>query len=891
MITILFLIHAALLFSHPEEAVKKELTPEAKEKLKERDRHGEEARKLQKEGKIQEAMAAARQKLAIEREVLGDLDDEAAGSLKLLAELAEEMADFESARKFLEEALQVKRKLHGEKDWRVAGGEFALKDLESRRKLGEREREELKEAKRLSGEAKSLWQQGKSREAHSLVEKALSIRERILGKDHPLRLKDLNRLASILSTRGELKEAEKLFREALEMRRRLFPDDHDNVADSLNNLGSLLYNRGELKEAEELSSQAVEMALSLLDWHSQGLTEEGQLGFVAKLRWRLDRYLEIFLLSRLPPRRAYPYLYRWKGQVSARQRNLRLARRHPELTALFQELESVSARYGALAFSKVDDANESKPGRLEALRGELSELAERRNAIERELSSRSAEYRKAVASRKLEPEEMKKLLPPGALLVDFVEYWSSTKPSRADGDDLKKSVETAAKKSERRLLAFLLPKQGEIALLDFGPMEPIERAVDAWRLLHAGDSGEKTRKKTGERGAGEEVPLDPERELARLLLEPLKPYLEGVSLLLISPDGALGRFPLAALPGRKPGSNLLEDLAIALLPVPQLLPELFEPPDQESLLRETLLLVGDVDYGAEPRELALDVDPSTQKKNNAEIYRGPALDAPRGGGLFTWGRLQSTFPEILAVGRIFKDSQKGGAVEELTEDKATESEVRRALSSCRYAHLATHGFFAEPQLGSALAWSGPAGGAEFFGAGFSGADFFGKGRFGSGASGPHPGLMSGIALSGANRLPAPQRHDGVLTALELSWLDLLGTELLVLSACDTGLGATAGGEGLLGLQRGAQIAGARAVVASLWKVPDTETMALMQGFYENLWKKRLPKLEALRQAQLEILRGKGARGPGEVNERPEARAAERASPRIWAAWTFSGDRR
>src|SRR5439155_3692898 len=99
--------------------------------------------------------------------------------------------------------------------------------------------------------------------------------------------------------------------------------------------------------------------------------------------------------------------------------------------------------------------------------------------------------------------------------------------------------------------------------------------------------------------------------------------------------------------------------------------------------------------------------------------------------------------------------------------------------------------------------------------------------------------------AGANR--APDR--GILTAEEVAGLDLRGTELVVLSACDTGLGKEAGGEGVLGLQRAFQGAGARALAASLWKVDDAATSVLMEEFYANLWRKKLPRLEALRQAQ------------------------------------------
>ena len=126
-----------------------------------------------------------------------------------------------------------------------------------------------------------------------------------------------------------------------------------------------------------------------------------------------------------------------------------------------------------------------------------------------------------------------------------------------------------------------------------------------------------------------------------------------------------------------------------------------------------------------------------------------------------------------------------------------------------------------------------------------------------------PALLSGIAFAGASRTGQPpaavvraagrEMDDGILTALEVSELDLRNVELAVLSACETGLGRVAGGEGVLGLQRAFQTAGARASITSLWKVDDTATQILMTEFYTNLWQKKLGKLESLRQAQLTML--------------------------------------
>jgi CHAT domain-containing protein len=174
-----------------------------------------------------------------------------------------------------------------------------------------------------------------------------------------------------------------------------------------------------------------------------------------------------------------------------------------------------------------------------------------------------------------------------------------------------------------------------------------------------------------------------------------------------------------------------------------------------------------------------------------------------------------------------------------------------------------------------------------------------------------PLLGCGLVLSGANA----DSGRGTLTALEVADLDLRGCEVLVLSACETGLGKLEGGEGVLGLQSAFHGAGARTVVASLWSVSDPATSVLMEHFYKNLWAENpLSRLEALRQAQLFVLKhpeavkqrarelrdslvkggrggADGLRGKGKEVELAESRppGSGFSHPAWWAAFVLSGD--
>ncbi len=160
-------------------------------------------------------------------------------------------------------------------------------------------------------------------------------------------------------------------------------------------------------------------------------------------------------------------------------------------------------------------------------------------------------------------------------------------------------------------------------------------------------------------------------------------------------------------------------------------------------------------------------------------------------------------------------------------------------------HLATHGFFLPDQTRDPN--------RDFRNLELLGGQDGGFGRL-AGPGMENPMLRSGLALAGANTflrgdpLP-PDAEDGLLTAEDVSGLDLLDTELVVLSACDTGLGAVHAGEGVFGLRRAFIVAGAKTLVMSLWKVPDLATAFLMDRFYDNLLNRRMDRDLALSDAQ------------------------------------------
>jgi CHAT domain-containing protein len=329
----------------------------------------------------------------------------------------------------------------------------------------------------------------------------------------------------------------------------------------------------------------------------------------------------------------------------------------------------------------------------------------------------------------------------------------------------------------------------------------------------------------------------------------------------------LGTFPFAALPGEKDDHYLIEERAVAVVAVPQLLPELLRADAKDNKDRpSSLLLVGDVDF-----------DAGAGKPVLADTSRTAARGL-RQGAVGEFGPLSATRGEMLAVRDSFEQHYPDAKVKSLRGTAATEAAFRREASRSRYLHVATHGFFAPDKLKSALAPPDPKKMAAWAS---SAGDPLGR----LGVSGYHPGLLSGLALAGANHVPQPGEDDGILSALEVAALDLSGVESVVLSACETGLGEVAGGEGLLGLQRAFQVSGARTVVASLWKVDDKWTRGLIERYYENLWQKKMAKMEALREAQRWLMR----EGPRRGVDFPADKPLRVAPPFYWAAFVLSGD--
>jgi CHAT domain-containing protein len=230
-----------------------------------------------------------------------------------------------------------------------------------------------------------------------------------------------------------------------------------------------------------------------------------------------------------------------------------------------------------------------------------------------------------------------------------------------------------------------------------------------------------------------------------------------------------------------------------------------------------------------------------------------------------WKPLEGTKREIDAIANL---ASAGERVIRLESQAATPEAFLKAAPNCRGIHLATHGFFHRAPAAEPVPIS-----------------LAGTSLEDPRAGERNPLLRCGLAMAQAN---STQPDAGVLVGERMLSANLTGVGLVVLSACETNVGVDSGGEGLFALQRAFQMAGARSVAASLWNVDDDATAVFMEEFYRELWKTGASKKDALRRAQLTLLKRYDPEAK-RLRTDEDAKTLPRPLPMYWAAFNLSGD--
>jgi CHAT domain-containing protein/tetratricopeptide (TPR) repeat protein len=777
------------------------------------------------------AKAAYDRSLAIREQTRGPMHPDVATSLSSLGLFFLRTGDPASGKVPLERALSIREKTLGVNHPDTASSLFELAEMfratgeyDPAKRLYERALSIQEQtlgpkdpivASTLHGLAELHHSRGENATAKLLVERAISILELSVGINHPRMARELQALAPLLEATGDAEGATAANLRALRILEQTLGENSLETAQAWGIVAYGDWKSGRYAEASANLARAIAGAESNIQRGMVGLGVRQKLAFLERI------YPLVAELFSMPPAYvsdevAYRALANWKNlafRTLVEERVAVESSSSPAVRALVQEYTSIRQNL-AVAYSISAD-----PARLESQRARIEGRITRLEELEGELSRLSADFRLERTLRIAGPTEVCAALPGSGALVELFRF---------DRRDLK------AKTQAPWYLAFVL-QGGDCATpirVDLGPAAPIDDEVRRFREALSREAPDP---------AARALRAEYRQRVAARLQEKLFPpalqtAIAGKPRLLIAPDGALALLPFGLLPGEDGHEFLLETRTIGYVPSGRDLLRRASP----SAAASGLLAVGAPAFDRVPAQ-------STQV---AQVRAGcGAVDEP-------FAPLPGTAAELQAIRTVYQQARPTSPATVLEGAQATKAALLERAATARILHLATHAYFAEETCTPAgLPVLPPEGTLRDV------PTFLGH----------NPLLLAGVALAGANER---EKGDGILTALEITALDLRNTDLVVLSACDTGLGTLARGQELLGLRWAFTYAGAKSLVTSLWTVPDAETAALMGHFYTALLGKGLSVADALRAAQLTMLE--------------EALAKGDPAPHTWGAFVASG---
>lgn len=777
-----------------------------------------------------------------------------------LAQLYIDVGKYSKALPLFQQALQLARDLYGENDLTVATINSNLGLLFNTQHLYD----------------KSL----------AFSRKALNIRLAILGDRHPDTLLSLNNIALASWFSGDLDEASKGFSRAYEISGQVLGTAHPTTIQILNNYGFVLGDQGDFAYAASLLEKSVILAEDVLGQDhpsvSNNLLVQGMLyakkgdhllavksfqkglSISTKVYGEGNHFRSVFLVNL-----AFSYVHlnddlkahkaALEGMALASARFQRqgsfLSRKEREpLFSLMSEsfeifldpklcqgcadvamfarlnlqglLQEMERRQSLLVFAQ--GPQQKLANNLRSVQQQLASMALdknqrgrleiQRNEIEQNLYRLIPELKPRVVS----VQQIAKALPVDAVLVEFVRI-RSFDASKPRGQQW----------GAGRYVALILHSNGSVQTEELGSAKDVE-ALIALALQ-----------------ASEQKLVDAPQlwaDVSQRIIRPLARATQGTKTWFISPDGELNRVPFAALSSPTSSSLLSEVVQLRVLTTGR---ELLDLNDNLPSPSSQSLVVANPSFD----RLASSSSKAQSQASSSALEKESALKRSGDMNELIWSPLPGTAKEGVEVAEV-----TGGRL--LLKDDATADAVK-SQSSPNILHLATHAYFLPDK--ESVQTSAPMGGMALIG----GTPGF-KASFIQGES---PLLRSGIVLAGANQPNQGGSDDGYLTALEVAQLNWSGTDLVVISACESGRGEIRTGEGVFGLKRSIAVAGARSSLLSLWMVDDQATAAFMQSFYKRL-KDGKGKGDALAETQKEF--------------RNHPIAGWR-HPYVWAAFQLSGD--
>ena len=772
--------------------------------------------------------------LAIQQQLLGSEHLEVADTLSSLALEYEGYGDYEKALSLFKKSLAVTEKLVGPNHFKVAttlndmADLFCMKEdyapalplcqraLEIRQKALGPEHPDVVDSLRALAEIYDGL--GNYRDAFAAIQQCIAIGGKTLRPDHPLMSDALSVLGEIHSDLGNYPEALSAFHRAMAIDEKLSGPEHPDVLYDLDDMARLF---GKQHDIDQSISTYVE------------LFKRQRRYFVGQILALSDRDSLLLLQDSFESTEFFHSVCAEGSEDSSKARcagaeelamnkgfleEVRVAQAALEAnpatasTELRERRHSLQAQLVHVAQSNLESAQ--RDAECRALQSELSQL-------EATLAERVALIAQIVLDQKITLSDIAANLPRESVLVDFIQYRRADLTVRSN----KWSVARYA-----AYLTFPLAKDSTnivVKRVDLGDAAPINDTVEMiCKRMSAKPPQYRARD------------LSPAfQRLSDLVYAPLARHLTNVSHLIICPDGQLSRVPFEMLPvGNK---YLVENKTISYVTSGREVVRFTNPKTHASASK--LIVMGNPDFDFDLAN-ARSLNSAVQLAGGPSTLRSLSRDYD---GL-KFKPLPGAEAEARNVAKLLGDN----AVLYLGAD-AREAELK-AMQSPRILHLATHGFYFPDQEFNQTRRLPYAKGNNNW---------------------ENPMVRCGIALAGANhamQVTNALAEDGLLTGLDASILNLQGTELVILSACDSGTGEVKIGEGMMSLRRAFLIAGAQTVLASHWNINDNATSQLMTEFMRR-WRAGEPRAQAWREAQLELLRSK-----------------DFSNPYFWSAFTLTG---
>jgi CHAT domain-containing protein/Tfp pilus assembly protein PilF len=762
-------------------------------------------------GDLEKSEDYHRRALAIREKIIPGSMDHAASLLNLGA-IAADRADLESAESFLRRALAIAQRLEPggpavaaifndlafiavDRDTLFEAAFYNRKALEIEEKLAPGG---LDVAQSLHNLGDVAQRQGNLAEAEQYQGRALAIQDR-LAPESLAAAATLENLASVARDQKNLPRAEEYYRKALAIRDRLAPNSKIQ-ARNLAGLASVLRAEARLDESSKLFEQALE-AFENQTAHLGG-SDEAHFRFRAQHVKYYREYVDL-LLDLRQPELALDVLERSRARtllemLSEAEIDIRNGV-DPSLLQRERMIQRTIERASDRRIRLLSDKHTKD--QLADLNGELDELIKQYQEVQAEIRFNSPKYAALMQPQPTNVKQIQQqLLDSDTLLLEYML-----------GDN--RSYLWVV--SQNSLATFQLPGRREIEDLS-------RRLFTSWTARSHAPQNESPLQRRMRLARADTDALRISAALSQMVLGPAKAALDRKRLLIVG-DGALLYVPFPALPvpGREPGVPMVQHYEISSLPSASILSVLQDEEHNRARAPKSVIVLADpVFEESDPRvELARNKASSSIHSERHNSF-SPSLASDR--LLRSMNDIGLETDGTLHLQRLPFTRQEAEAILSATPPgqglKALDFEATRALAAssglARYkvVHFATHGVIdsENPQL-------------------------------------------SGLVFSMVDKQGRPQ--DGFLELQDIYNLSL-PVDLVVLSACETGLGKQIDGEGLVGLTRGFMYAGASRVVASLWKVSDAATAKLMAYFYEAMEQRGMAPAAALRFAQMQMLKEK-----------------------------------